>query len=247
MGSSRPLPLLLAVALAGTLLAGCAKPGPAQPPFAARDYASGERYARLIVEIDAVQGHEPDDSALNVLKTRIGERLTKPDGTTVEVRTFASGQDSYSVKDLRRLESAHRSHAVEGRTAVLYVLYLDGHSDQDTASGKVLGVHYATTSIAIFKESIRSSGGLPGVLFGSRDVEEAVLVHEFGHAIGLVNNGVPMVRGHEDGEHPGHSTNEQSVMYWAVENTLGLSEFFNSIPDDFDSDDVADLRAAGGK
>jgi hypothetical protein len=56
-----------------------------------------------------------------------------------------------------------------------------------------------------------------------------------------------MVTPHEDGQHPKHSTNDQSVMYWAVENTLGIQGLLGTIPNQFDQNDIDDVRAAGGK
>jgi hypothetical protein len=44
-------------------------------------------------------------------------------------------------------------------------------------------------------------------------VEQATVVHEFGHLAGLVDNGVPMVSPHLDPEHAKHCTNEVCVMY----------------------------------
>jgi hypothetical protein len=71
-----------------------------------------------------------------------------------------------------------------------------------------------------------------------------VVTHEFGHALGLVNNGALMVNAHEDGSHAGHSGNRNSVMYWAVESSNGLPLFgSNAPPTDFDDNDRADLRA----
>ena len=46
---------------------------------------------------------------------------------------------------------------------------------------------------------------------------------------------------HEDSEHPGHSNNEDSVMYWAIE-SASISNFFsNELPTEFDLDDKQDL------
>ncbi|MDA0926436.1 MAG: hypothetical protein O3C36_07335, partial [archaeon] len=46
---------------------------------------------------------------------------------------------------------------------------------------------------------------------------------------------------HEDPDHPGHSNNDESVMYWAIEST-GLRNFITGdLPTTFDDDDLADL------
>lgn len=236
------LTLLLALLLALTVSAGCFK----SPASASHDFVSSTKYTKVFVEIDYVQGQDPDSGAVALLKKRMEERLSKPDGVEVRQTAFQSSQTTYSVDDIRRLEQAQRDHRASGSTVVLYVLYLNGHSNEDNDDGMVLGVHYGQSSIAIFKESIESTG-LLGLSYGTDDVEEAVLVHEFGHTIGLVNNGLAMVRDHEDDAHPKHSTNKNSVMYWAIDNTAGLKGLTGSIPDNFDSDDINDIRNAGGK
>lgn len=128
----------------------------------------------------------------------------------------------------------------------MHVVYVKGGSDHDTSNSKVLGVFFQNGRIAMFPDAI-NGGGLLGSPFGAAEVERAVIVHEFGHAIGLVNLGIPMQRDHEDDEHEKHSSNPQSVMYWKVETTLGLSTLTGTLPNDFDADDRADLQAAGGK
>ncbi len=66
----------------------------------------------------------------------------------------------------------------------------------------------------------------PGAQVGA--FERAVAVHELGHAFGLVNRtGVGAF--HEDPGHPGHTGDESSVMYWAIESP-SLTEIFGTGP-----------------
>ena len=71
-------------------------------------------------------------------------------------------------------------------------------------------------------------------------MERAVVTHEMGHLLGLVDLVLDDKRG--DPAHPGHSTNRGSVMFWAVETSLVGQVLGGPPPVDFDSDDVADLR-----
>jgi hypothetical protein len=102
----------------------------------------------------------------------------------------------------------------------------------------------------MFQETIREAAqGLPLVTAPASSIEKAVLVHELGHILGLVNNHLPMATPHEDTGHETHSTNQNSVMFWAVEQS-DIVEFLQGRtepPNQFDSDDIADMRAAGGK
>lgn len=234
--------VLAAWAVTAGVFAGCLS-APINTPM---DFVSSVKYSRLVLEVDYAEGYQPRTEAVDLIKQRIEERLSKPQGTTVEMRAFSSAQSTYSVEDLRSLEAERRDRRPGGDAMVLYVLYLNGRHEEDSGEGRILGVHYDHASIAIFKDSIDRSGGLLGLNLNAADVEKAVLVHEFGHAIGLVNNGLEMQRDHEDEDHPKHSSNQESVMYWAVENTLGLPGL-DRIPNNFDPDDVADTRAAGGK
>lgn len=230
--------------LLSTLVSGCLRG--VLGDDTAHDLVSGEKYSKLVVEIDHASGFAPRSAATELLQTRINERLTKPGGVTfASLEPFTASDTEYTIDEIRAKERQLRDTYASHDTTVLYILYLNGHSASDDDDGKVLGVHYNPGAIAIFKNTIDTSGGTFGV--GADAVEKAVLVHEFGHAIGLVNNGIPMVTPHEDAGHRGHSTNEDSVMYWAVENTLGIQGLLGTIPNQFDENDIADVRAAGGK
>lgn len=238
----RPLQTAGVLLLALVLVSGCFR----SSPSASNDLVSSTKYTRLFIELDYVQGMKPRTGTTDLLEQRINERLSKPDGTQLQESAFQSTRTSYTNDDLREIESQQRQTQPSGNQMVLYLLFLNGHHSKDTANEKVLGVQYGRASIAIFKETVDASGGLLGLTFNAADVEKAVVIHEFGHALGLVNNGLSMVKNHEDTAHPKHSNNQDSVMYWAVENTLGLPGL-DRLPNDFDSDDIADIRAAGGK
>ena len=66
-------------------------------------------------------------------------------------------------------------------------------------------------------------------------------MHEFGHLLGLVNLVYKSPVDHEDKDHPGHSNNEDSVMYWAVESADIGNIITGQLPDEFDNDDLNDL------
>lgn len=231
--------LLAAVVVGATSGAGCLDsfvPGRA----AALDFLRADSFTSLVIEIDHADGAAPDGSATSLLKQRAEERLRKPDGITLQTAKIDSSKDRWSLSDIRAAEDQHRDTRPAAGRMSLYVIYLDGEFAED---GNVLGVHYGPTSVALFKDRIQS-GSLAGL--SSRDAERSVLIHEFGHVIGLVDNGIPMVKDHEDNEHPKHSSNSNSVMYHAVE-TSEISLLTGTPPTNFDSDDIADIRAAGGK
>lgn len=192
---------------------------------------------RAVIEVDAVEGSEPSGEALSHLRSTFGSVADKPDG--VEVRrsdTFAASGERYSTADLRALEDRHRQTSSGGGTASLYVLVVNGESANNE---NALGVAYSASAFAIFRDKIEEAAGLIG---SASTIERAVMVHELGHVLRLVNIGYESPRNREDPEHPHHSTHEDSVMFWAVESDLISQVLDGPPPDTFDSADRADLE-----
>jgi hypothetical protein len=101
----------------------------------------------------------------------------------------------------------------------------------------VLGVAARGDVAAIFTDQVKSAST---PLVGSGGIETAVVTHEVGHLMGLVD--LYLHTGRQDPDHPGHSTDTQSVMYWAVESNLVADLLQGGPPKDFDSADLADLQ-----
>jgi hypothetical protein len=250
----RPASLALALVLAPALT-GCFDgmlPDRSRPGSAAKDLVDGVARPRLVIEIDYPAGYGPNAEAKTVLRNTLAE-VSGRDPSRIEfveeAEVPAQPGKKYTLNEIVALEDEHRDRRTSGDTAVLYVLYVAGGYEADEGDSRVLGVTYRGTSVAMMKGNIRDAtrGGLLEVKPEERCVERAVLVHEFGHAAGLVNIGTPMVRPHEDPQHPGHSSNRESVMYYAVENSVDLLALFtggcSDIPYQFDENDKADLRA----
>ncbi len=145
------------------------------------------------------------------------------------------------MTDVAALEKKYRKEKSDptGPKAALHMLYLNGRLDGDQ-----LGVAYYATSVVIMQEFVRD---LANPTVSAATIEKAVVVHEVGHMLGLVNIGYTSPRDHEDPEHKGHSKNRGSVMYWAVDTIDVLTILGGGPPDRFDTDDLADLadRRAG--
>lgn len=110
------------------------------------------------------------------------------------------------------------------------VLFLKGSFNSgQQISNSVLGVSIAgTTVIAVFKDAIRQLGPSDESLvvkFG----EQATLVHEMGHALGIVANGVSVVSEHHDADHGAHCSNSDCVMYWMNEGNQDLLQFIQGL------------------
>ncbi len=206
------------------------------------DFISDRDYDRLVVEIDYVAGKAPPQSAINLLKTRLGECLDKPGGIDIRLDDQIPGGGSpYTAEELVALRDQWKDAKHGDGQASAWMVYLDGRYSK---SDSVLGVALAGDTIAIFSDRVSAASN---ILVSTNKIHEAVIVHEFGHLLGLVDNGIPMVTNHEDSQNQGHSNNDDSVMYWAVEtfDIVGLIQN-GGIPTRFDSADKADLRNAGG-
>jgi hypothetical protein len=213
----------------------------------ARDFLTDTLFDELQIEVDWIVGHEPSDAALAELAAALGELCRKPAGIQILKDDEIAGASSpaWSLDAIDALEVQHRDgyRDTTNGVAVMYVLYLDGHSDRDSGSGKVLGIAYHGSSTVLFHETIESVD--PGVpLFAG--IEDTVLLHEAGHLLGLVENGIPMVNQHRDSQHGAHDSSAECIMHWTIE-TQNVVEVLLEGKPDFDAACRADMVSAGGR
>jgi predicted Zn-dependent protease len=213
------------------------------PGASAGDFLSGGDFDRLVVEVQYVAGFRPTDAALEALQTFLSARLHKPGG--IEVRLGAAvpapNQASYSADDARALEEQHRTRYTEGTTIAAYLLFLDG---EYAGGSNVLGIAYNNTSMAVFIEKISQHTG--GPLEPSQETVEATVAnHEFGHLLGLVNNGSPMQAEHQDEPNGSHCDNEDCLMHYSVRLSDFIANLLGGLPQ-LDQNCLNDLAANGG-
>jgi hypothetical protein len=197
------------------------------------------RVAKLVVEIDAVEGKGPRPETVDLLRRRLGAVVDKPGGIRfLPVGSAPAQHGAWSLADLQGAEEASRSTHNTSDTGSLYLLFVDGTPPKEGA----IGVAYSASSAAIFSDQIDDAATL---LVTAAEIERADTVHEVGHLLSLVNLGYTSSRPREDADHPGHSDNPGSVMYWAVDN-VGVASLLGGRqepPTGFDRDDLADLAA----
>ena len=134
---------------------------------------------------------------------------------------------SWTPEDILKLAEQHRSGRSSTSETYFFVVFLagvfnDGTADRPTTVGVSLG---GTTVVAIFKDVVRQTG-TSALGYVPRYVEQATLVHEIGHALGLVDNGLPMKVAHKDADgHGAHCNNPDCVMYWLNEGRSDLIQF----------------------
>lgn len=216
--------------------------------YSSNDLLSNDDYRKLIVEVQYMAGYKPTAKTLSNLATFLSSRLNKSDGIYfVEKEIPAQNKGTYSIDDIEAIENEHRSEFTHKKEIATYFLFLDGEYAGNSGNGKVLGVAYYNTSMAIFEKTIQDlSGG-----FGepSQDkLETTVANHEFGHILGLVNVGSPMQTNHQDVAHGHHCDNDNCLMNWVAETGNVVSNIIGSSPiPQLDQNCINDLRANGGK
>ena len=204
-----------------------------------RSYLTADRFTRVVLEVDQAPGAALPESSLQFLRDTLESLLRKP--VQLDVATLSglpSDSRTYSARALRELSQSSRRLRSSRDTAVMQFLVLNGASDNPDA----LAVAFNASCAAIFPDKLAEASGGPL----SPPIAPAVLVHEAGHLLGLVDVGAPLTRPHEDTAHPLHCTNRSCVMYWAVESRGILGVLLGGPPTSFDADCQSDLEAVRG-
>ena len=244
--TSRPMTSRLALVLTALILplTGCfdavqdATEQPGVPGGLALACLRDDTFTGLVIEIDHAPDMAPQPSTVDLLESRLTDVCDKPGGVSVVLtQTVFEASGGWTADDVR--EEGKRTSAgpsQDGETLRWHILFPRGGS----STTGVLGQAVDASTAAIWPESIQDAENLfqrPSW----EQMEGAVTMHEVGHLLGLVNLVYTSPTAHEDGEHAGHSDNQDSVMYHAVESSDLVNIFSGSVPDDYDSDDRADL------
>jgi hypothetical protein len=187
--------------------------------------------SQIVVEVRTQPNAGPRQSTID----HVTSVLSNASGKSVAVAQGAGiggGAKGWSADELRTL--ADQGAPQGGGSAVIHLLFVHGSFGGDDS---VLGVALRGDTAAIFPDQV-DSASTP--LVGSGGIEVAVVTHEVGHILGLVD--LLLHTGRQDPDHPGHSTNSKSVMFWAVESNLVADLLQGGPPKDFDRADLADLQ-----
>ena len=203
----------------------------------------------ILVEVAAVAGRNPSPGTLDHLRTTLANVTGK--AVVIAGPTVIPAQGGgYDEDDLERIHLAHGFFAdgkgfLDGHRVVLHVLYLDGRMAGDDDGHRTLGRTLLSQGVvAIFRDTYSSAHRVTNgtKVPAMAEIDRHVLLHEVGHTLGLVGNGVPQVRDHMAPDHPGHSRYPESVMYFHPPMTPD-QRVSGPVAVAFDVDDLADLAA----
>ena len=209
----------------------------------ARELLNDEIYKSLTVEIQYMKGFMPKQETVNQLSIFLNKYLNKPKGINIVLKEIRRRKNTALTMDsVVAIEKANRSQFVRDDHTAIYILFTNSrHVDK-----KILGTAYRNTSAVIFGKAIRVNSNARGKLT-LQELETAVLLHETGHLLGLVNKGSIAGSNHVDYDYADHCTNKKCLMYHATETKKLSSILIKGKVPDLDSNCVADLVANGGK
>jgi predicted Zn-dependent protease len=190
---------------------------------------------KLVIKVYYEAGAEPYVDAIGPIKSwdLLEKNLEamfqgKPNRPTIIVpktleemtKIENSNKTLWTVDDVINLAKTTEAAAPVG-TSVFRLYFINGVYKEESAT---IGFHINKTNImAIYKDVIKSTPA--STPFVPRYVEQATIIHEMGHAMGLVNNGVTMVTPHQDTEHGAHCSNPECVMYYSNEGATSMMNF----------------------
>jgi hypothetical protein len=183
--------------LAAALVCGCGELDPADGIF-------GPEVEEVVLEVNHHGGAEPCEGIIGGgarvwdVFTESFHQLFSAAPRVLTIRRAAipdapgGAPGSFDEQAILDLADAHREVESTDARRAFYVVFVDGYYRENGAEKRnILGraIRGRGGVIAIFKPALARHGWF---------AEQAVVVHEFGHAVGLVNRGVEMVRHHQE-------------------------------------------------
>lgn len=221
--------------------------GTAAKPNGAQLFSNAIKH--VVIEVDYVPGAEPYTGTqndfqdiwslfnANALAVFNGAKdITLPTTLPKMGKLSDVPAGDMSKQEILDLANAHRQSTTDtaSQTQAFFIVFVNGFlkNDEGTPQDKTLGVSIADSGvIAVFKPVYTSYFNKKSPV--AQLMEQFAVTHFFGHAVGFVNNGVPIAAAntaHEDPENPGHCTNKQCAMAWPFETPEGVADFITNHP-----------------
>ena len=192
-------------------------------------------YGSIVVEAASVPGAAPSSAVENNLSSVLQKYSGKPVRHSDHGVPGKGSGGCWTLDELRAVATQQRTTHTGGGEASLFIAFLDGKYCDDA---NVLGLAFGASADVIFTQQVRA---LATPTISSDVFMESVTTHEVGHILGMVNIGYQSPVAHEDAAHPHHSTDQNSVMYYSIDQANLIQQFVSGPPTTFDSADEADL------
>lgn len=159
-----------------------------------------------------------------LFQNHTGRLITVPNTVGAFTQIADQAKTTWTSLELITLgQSVSPAVPVVSNKATVAIIFVNGTY---LGNQNILGIHFSGYGFAfVFKDVVTSVGGTS---IDQKYVEQGTVVHEIGHVIGLVNNGVPLTSSHEDAAHPRHSSNSNCIMYWTVESSNSILSFLTN-------------------
>lgn len=164
-------------------------------------YLGNDTYDKLIIEYDYQSGEEPSERVMEIFEEKVQRYTDKK-----EVRSKLDEElpfnetvamSPFDERDISEIRKKYRNYERSGDTISIYVLYLNGTWEKHKGT---LGIADRPDTIVIFQREIHEIATRTHL--EKKDIEQAILIHEFGHLLSLVGKGYESE--HEDVMYPGH-------------------------------------------
>jgi hypothetical protein len=204
----------------------------------AKDLLTSSKYQTLELEINAAQAYQLPDAVIDHLTNYLQTYLNKPGGINIYRQVISNDKTTVGINDVVALERKVRTKFTRPGVIAVHIMVLNAEFTEFT----VLGNAYWNTSMAVYGQTIdRYSGGNGQV--STEHLLITLIEHEFGHLLGLVDQGSPMVVAHKDVNNGAHCINSYCLMNHLIE-TASVSAPRIPVLDDLCRND---LRKNGGK
>jgi predicted Zn-dependent protease len=200
---------------------------------------SSSKYQTLELEISYMQAYPLSDAVVNHLTNFLQTYLNKPGGIKVYRQLINnSSTTTMNINEVVALEKTVRTKFTRPGIIAVHIMVLDAEFTEFT----VLGNAYWNTSMSVYGRTMeRYSGGNGQV---SNDQLFITLIeHEFGHLLGLVDQGTSMVTPHRDVNNGSHCINPSCLMHHLIQTTTAGAPGIATL----DNNCANDLRNNGGK
>ena len=223
------------------LICACGKVGSKKSSQESQSVSSIYASSQLNIKVYYEQGAEPYTDNLPALNKSLWdlfevniEALFQGRPTVITVpKTLADmiklknySKSTWSVEEVEKMAGDYPVSEASGVTN-FQIFFVNGNAADNSS---IIGFHISNTKImVIFKDVIKSSASGSSLPMVPKYVEQATVIHEMGHALGLVNNGVKMQSSHQDSAHGAHCTKEDCVMYYSNEGTGSMKKYIEKV------------------